>query len=175
MLDELAPRAGFSAEVAVLPITVAALMTPKWVARHLEVPPGSTGSSSPVIAGATWRRSTEKAAGVPVEIGPEDLRDLPRYFGKADDRMKDYGAHDIEILAEINLAPRLSRAELFSQAADFAAQGADLIDLGCEPGEPWTEVGDAVKAMRDQGLRVSIDSFDPDEVAGPSPPEPNWC
>src|SRR5438128_2135515 len=38
VLDDLAPRAGFAAEVAVLPITVAALMTPKWVARHLEVP-----------------------------------------------------------------------------------------------------------------------------------------
>ena len=43
VLDELAPRAAFAAEVAVLPISVAALMTPRWVARHLEVPPGSTG------------------------------------------------------------------------------------------------------------------------------------
>ena len=42
LLDELAPRAGFTAEVAVLPISVAALMTPKWVARHLEIPEEST-------------------------------------------------------------------------------------------------------------------------------------
>src|SRR5437667_11593049 len=40
VLDDLAPRAGFSAEVAVLPISVAALMSPSWVARHLEVPAG---------------------------------------------------------------------------------------------------------------------------------------
>ncbi len=40
VLAELAPRAGFAAEVAVLPISVAALMTPKWVARHLSVPDG---------------------------------------------------------------------------------------------------------------------------------------
>ena len=37
LLEDLAPRAGFSAEVAVLPISVAALMTPRWVARHLDV------------------------------------------------------------------------------------------------------------------------------------------
>src|SRR5688500_18655448 len=40
VLDELAPAAGIAAEVAVLPISVAALMSPRWVARHLEVPPG---------------------------------------------------------------------------------------------------------------------------------------
>ena len=40
VLDELAPRAGFVPEVAVMPISVAALMPPRWVARHLVVPPG---------------------------------------------------------------------------------------------------------------------------------------
>src|SRR5205085_3879899 len=40
VLGELAPRAGFEAEVAVLPITVAALLTTDWVARHLPPPAG---------------------------------------------------------------------------------------------------------------------------------------
>ena len=40
-----------------------------------------------------------------------------------------------------------------------------MIDLGCDPGTTWTQVGDAVAALRDKGLRVSIDSFDPAEVA----------
>ena len=38
VLADLSAQAGFTAEVAVLPITVAALMTPRWVARHLEIP-----------------------------------------------------------------------------------------------------------------------------------------
>src|SRR5439155_11507734 len=38
VLGELAPRAGFEPEVAVLNISVAALMTANWVARHLDVP-----------------------------------------------------------------------------------------------------------------------------------------
>ena len=40
VLDDLSPEAGIRAEVAVLPITVAALMTPAWIARKLEPPPG---------------------------------------------------------------------------------------------------------------------------------------
>ena len=54
---------------------------------------------------------------------------------------------------------------MHGRPSDFAAQGADVIDLGCDPGTTWTEVGDAVAALRDRGLRVSIDSFDPAEVA----------
>ncbi len=165
VLDDLAPRVGFAAEVAVMPITVAALMTPKWAARHFAPPPGIDRIVVPGHLKGDLAPLQEKAPEVPIEVGPEDLRDLPQYFGEADSRLAGYGGYDVEILAEINLAPRLSRAELLDQAADFAAQGADLIDLGCEPGEPWADVGDAVRALRDLGLRVSIDSFDPDEVA----------
>ena len=66
VLAELAAKEGFEYSVGVLGITVAALMTPEWVARHLRVPPGTAkvmlpgychGDLSPV----------EAAAGVPVE------------------------------------------------------------------------------------------------------------
>src|SRR5205807_1255450 len=40
----------------------------------------------------------------------------------------------------------------------------DVIDLGCGPGVTWAGVGDAVRALRQEGLRVSIDSFNPVEV-----------
>jgi hypothetical protein len=158
VLDDLAPRAGFAAEVAVLPISVAALMSPKWVARHLDVPPGidrvilpghCRGDLSPVV---------EKAR-TSVELGPEDLRDLPRIFGREGARLEGYGAFDIEILAEINHAPRLGRDELLAIAAGFGAEGADRIDLGCDPEGPWSGVGAAVAALRGAGHRVSIDSF----------------
>jgi Family of unknown function (DUF6513) len=38
----LAERIGFSYSIDVLPITVAALMTPAWIARHFRVPPAAT-------------------------------------------------------------------------------------------------------------------------------------
>ena len=162
-LDDLAPRAGIRAEVAVLPISVAALMTPKWVARHLEVPEGVAR----VVLPGNCRgdlSAVEARAGVPVALGPEDLRDLPRSLGQADARLEGYGGFDIEILAEINHAPRLVLDDFVSQAARFMAQGADRIDVGCDPGGPWLEVGSYVKALVERGWKASVDSFDPIEV-----------
>jgi dihydropteroate synthase len=100
---------------------------------------------------------------VSAERGPKDLRDLPDLF-RAARRPDDYGAYDIEILAEINHAPRLGPAELLEQARALRAAGADVIDVGCDPGGGWAGVGDAVRALRAEGLRVSIDSFDRTEV-----------
>lgn len=165
VLADLAPRVGFVAEVAVLPISVAALMPAKWVARHLDVPRGTDRVILPGHCKGDLGLISANLGGLAVELGPEDLRDLPRYFGQDDARLADYGAYDIEILAEINHAPTLSRTELLAQAARFRAEGADRIDLGCDPGGPWNGVGDAVAALRDQGMRVSIDTFEPVEAA----------
>src|SRR5947209_5063879 len=104
LLDDLAPRAGFEAEVAVLPISVAALLTPRWVARHLTPRPGVDRVILPGHCRGDLAVVAE-AAGAPVELGPEDLRDLPRLFGDSARRAEGYGGFDIEILAEINHAP----------------------------------------------------------------------
>jgi dihydropteroate synthase-like protein len=162
-LAELAPRAGFDFGVAVLPITVAALATTPWIARHLSVPAGVDRIILPGLCPGD-PEVVRAHAGVPVEKGPADLRDLPEFFKAGSAPPGDYGAYDIAILAEINHAPRLARAELLAQARALRAGGADLIDVGCDPGTNWAQVGDAVRALRDEGLRVSIDSFDPAEV-----------
>jgi dihydropteroate synthase len=164
VVADLAPRHGFEALVAVLPISVAALMTPRWVARHLDVPAGVDR----VILPGHCRGDlalVEQKAGVPVELGPEDLRDLPRYLAGEDRTRPGYGAFDIEILAEINHAPRLTLRAILDQAEHFRSEGADVIDVGCDPGDRWTGIGPAVAALRDRGFRVSVDSFNPDEVA----------
>lgn len=165
VLDELAPRAGFVAEVAVLPISVAALMTPKWVARNLVVPSSIERVILPGLCQGDLTPVIEKAGAIPVERGPQDIRDLPRHFGHSDNRLEGYGGFDIEILAEINHAPQLPRDTLLEMARRFADEGADRIDLGCDPGGPWAGVGPAVAALRAEGHRVSVDSFDPEEVA----------
>ncbi len=46
-----------------------------------------------------------------------------------------------------------------------APAGADLIDLGCDPGDAWSGVGPAVRALVDAGHRVSIDSMNTIEIA----------
>src|SRR5213080_3091605 len=152
-LADLAGRAGFDFSIAVLPITVVALATTPWVARHLTVPPGVDHVLLPGLCGGDLAPVAE-LAGVPVERGPKDLRDLPEFFGAGGGRPQDYGAFDIAILAEINYALRL--AELLAQARALRASGADLIDLGCDPGVTWDGAGEAVRALRGEGLRVSL-------------------
>jgi dihydropteroate synthase-like protein len=163
VLADLAPAAGFGFDVAVMPITVAALLTTPWVAKRLSVPAGTTRVILPGLCNGELSE-IERVASVPVQRGPADLRQLPEMFGKASGPPPDYGLFDIQILAEINHAPRLPPAEVLSLARRYAADGADLIDLGCDPGGGWGGVGDAVKLLRDEGLRVSVDSFDPTEV-----------
>ena len=163
VLADLGPKAGFVAEIAVLPITVAALMTAEWVGRKLEVP---AGIDRVVLPGYVRGDVQELAArlGTRVELGPRDLRDLPEFFGRGSGPADGYGAFDIEILAEINHAPRLTAAALLDLARRHKADGADLIDLGCDPGLTWGQIGAATRTLLGEGMRVSVDSFDVTEV-----------
>jgi dihydropteroate synthase len=161
--NELAPRAGFEFSVAVLPITVAALATTEWIARHLQVPAGTERILIPGLCTGDVAIVTN-SCGVPVERGPKDLRDLPEHFGETSSPSPGYGNHDIAILAEINHVPRLARHEILAQARAYRAAGADVVDLGCDPGETCMGIGDIVRELRDEGLRISIDSFDSMEI-----------
>ncbi|MBX9790053.1 MAG: dihydropteroate synthase [Pirellulales bacterium] len=163
VLDELSASVGFDYSVDVLAISVAALMTPAWVASRICVPPGTTRVLLPGWCQGDLE-AVECAAGVPVACGPKDLRDLPKFFGQQAP-LADYGRFDIEILAEINHAPRLPLAELLVEADRLRADGADVIDLGCDPAHEWTTVADAVRALRDRGHRVSIDTMNASEAA----------
>ena len=153
----------FEWDVAVLKITVAALMTTPWIARFLKVPadtelillPGLVEGSADLL---------KDLFGVATEKGPRDLREIPVYFGQAA-QARDYGQHDIEILAEINNAPKRSRADVMQEAEHYRTSGADLIDVGCTPGVAFPGLAKLVRDLRSLGLRVSIDSFDPAEIA----------
>jgi len=160
VLGEMRPP--FDAAVAVLKITVAALMTTPWIARFLEVPSGTDLILLPGLVEGDTDILSERF-GVRVEKGPKDLREIPRYFGQAA-AAADYGDYDIEILAEINNAPKLSRAAIRAAADYFRASGADVIDVGCTPGVAFPALGDVVRELRGAGMRVSIDSFDPGEI-----------
>jgi dihydropteroate synthase len=162
VVADLAPRANFDYSIEVLGITVAALMTTDWVAPRIHVPRGATRVLLPGYCQGELA-VVERAAGVKVERGPRDLRRLEEYFGQQQ-ASSDYGAYDIEILAEINHAPRLSLDALLAEASRLRGEGADLIDVGCEPGDAWSQVGEAVRALRDAGHRVSIDSMNPGEI-----------
>ena len=160
VLKEMQPP--FQPDVAVMKITVAALMTTPWIARFLEVPAETDLVLIPGLCEGDTMVLRERF-GVRVEKGPKDLREIPRYFGQAA-AAPDYGSYSIEILAEINNAPKLTRAEIRASADYFRASGADLIDIGCTPGAPFPDLGAVVRELREAGMRVSIDSFDPGEI-----------
>lgn len=160
VLGEMEPP--FEAGVAVMKITVAALMTTPWIARFLEVPAGTDLVLIPGLCEGDTAVLAERF-GVRVEKGPKDLREIPRYFGQAA-IAPDYGGYTIEILAEINNAPKLTREEIRASADYYRASGADLIDLGCTPGVPFPALPEVVRELLGAGMRVSIDSFDPEEI-----------
>lgn len=163
IVAEVGSRAGFCGEVCALGISVAALMHADWIARRLQI----EGPVDRVLLPGWCQGDLACLAaqfGVPFERGPKDIRDLPAHFGHRNVPPAELDDWDIEILAEINHAPRLTPAELLRWARHYQESGADVIDVGTEPGASWSGVGDAVRHLRDEGFRVSIDSFDRAEV-----------
>jgi dihydropteroate synthase len=163
VLAEMAPP--FACDVAVLGITVAALMTTGWIARNLRPAHVHESTDLILIPGLCEGdvRVVSDALGRPVSRGPKDLRQIPQHFGRAV-ALREYGAWDIEIVAEINNAPRLTREALRTAAEYFRASGADVIDIGCTPGLPFPALGDVVRELVVAGMRVSVDTFDPREI-----------
>src|SRR3990172_2261869 len=151
----------FEYEVAVLKITVAALMTTPLVLRSLSSP----NSDLVMIPGLCRIEpgTLEQSLGTKVEKGPKDLRDLPYYFG-VEKKRQGYGEHDLTILAEINDAPTLPMSEIIQKARYYVHCGADVIDVGCTPGQPAQNVGEIVSALKSEGFRVSLDTFDTQEI-----------
>jgi dihydropteroate synthase-like protein len=152
----------FAYDLAVLKITVAALMTTPWIARFLEVPPGTDLVLIPGLCEGDPAVIADRV-GVRVVKGPKDLREIPEYFGHAA-AARDYGAWDIEIVAEINNAPRLARDAVRREADHYRASGADLIDIGCTPGRAFPDLADVVRELVGAGMRVSVDSLDAAEI-----------
>jgi dihydropteroate synthase len=154
----------FAYTVTPLKITVAALMTTPWIARFLDIPAGVDLVMIPGLCEGDLTPLRDKAGpAAGVVRGPKDLREIPEFFGRAA-RAPKYGTWNIEIVAEINNAPRMTRAAIRRAADEFHAAGADVIDIGCTPGLEFPELASVVQELTGAGYRVSVDSFDPAEI-----------
>jgi len=153
----------FEYDVAVMKITVAALMTTEWIARRLEVPEAVTRIMIPGMCEGAIEALSERF-GIPAVKGPADLKALPSWFGREDAR-ESYGERDIRVFAEINHVPRLEPDEVLGLAGYYRDAGADVIDLGLSLGRRWLDDGPEVIAeLRAQGFTLSIDTLDPEEI-----------
>lgn len=143
-------------------VKVAALMTEPIIARRLPRPIDANKVMVPGRCRADLDRLSGEF-GVQFVRGPDELKDLPSYFGKMD-RNVDLSRHDMRIFAEIVDAPALTVDAIVERAAAMRAAGADVIDLGCLPDTPFPHLEDAVRVLRAGGYAVSVDSADTDEL-----------
>ncbi|HIP95766.1 MAG TPA: PTS mannitol transporter subunit IIABC [Anaerolineae bacterium] len=152
----------FEYEVAVLNISVAALMDTRWVARHLADARGCQQVMIPGLCQGDLSVVQEKV-GVPVIRGPKDLKDLPVFFGR--ERVREgYGQYRVRILAEIVEAYRMSWEDILALAGYYRASGADIIDLGCPVQGGFPGVGEVVAGLKERGFTVSLDTFDSETI-----------
>jgi dihydropteroate synthase-like protein len=166
VVSDLQVAASFEADVVVTKISVAALLHSDWLAKQLEFDAAKPRPDRVLLPGWCQGELTtlSNKFGVPFERGPKDLRDLPQHFGRQKSAPADLSHYSTEILAEINHAPRMADAEIVALAEHYRDSGADVVDLGCIPGETWSRAGEVTRLLVASGIRVSIDSFDRVEV-----------
>ncbi|MDR2219223.1 MAG: DUF6513 domain-containing protein [Methylobacillus sp.] len=161
VLAEMQPPL-FDYQVAQLGISVAALMTPEFINRRLD----SARDADKIFVPGLCRGDLEPLAkkyGVPVERGPDDLKDIPKFFGRGG-KPPDLSRYTTVIFAEIVDAPQLTVEGILAKAGAYRAQGANVIDLGCLPNTPFPHLEDAVRALKAEGYQVSVDSIIPDDL-----------
>ncbi len=154
--------AGFSWEVQVLGLQVAALMTADMIRRRLTETRGADRILVPGRCRGDLAALSEHF-GVPVERGPDELMDLPEFFGRRR-AAPDLSQHNVRIFAELVDAPRMSVEAILAQAAAYVADGADVIDVGCLPQTPFPHLEETVQALKAAGYQVSVDSQESAEL-----------
>ncbi len=161
VLGAITPPA-FTWEVREIGLQVAALMTADMIRRRVELPV----RADRIMVPGRCRGDIDALSthfGVPVQRGPEELKDLPRFFNRSAQPI-DLNEYEVAIFAEIVDAPRLSVDAIVARARALAADGADVIDLGSLPETRFDHLTDSVKALKAEGFKVSVDSIDPDEL-----------
>ena len=154
--------APFKYRVEQVGVSVAALMTPELVARRLK----DTGTAQKMILPGLCQGDLSllhRQYGIPVERGPDDLKDLPQYFGQQG-VAPDLSQHTVDIFAEIVDAPDLSLDSILYKAEQYRLQGANVIDLGCLPGKPFEHLSEAIQMLKSNGFKVSVDSMQIEEL-----------
>lgn len=152
----------FKYRIEQIGVSVAALMTPELIAKRLK----NVGSANKMILPGLCQGDLSllhRQYGIPAERGPDDLKDLPQYFGQQG-MAPDLSQHSVEIFAEIVDAPDLSLDAILAKAEHYKAQGANVIDLGCLPNRPFNHLAEAIQLLKSNGFKVSVDSIQSDEL-----------
>ena len=161
VLQGMEPTA-FDWSVFSVGVKVAALMTEPILMRRLPRPINADRVVVPGRCRADLTRLTQEFE-VPFQRGPDELKDLPIYLGKAGAAL-DLSRHALRIFAEMVDASQMSVEAMAARAELLRVEGADVIDLGCLPDTPFPHLEYAVRELKARGFSVSVDSADPDEL-----------
>ncbi|TWT47969.1 hypothetical protein KOR42_40530 [Thalassoglobus neptunius] len=163
-VEAVSADAGFSGEVHVLGISVAALMHVDWLLKKL---PEKLDRYDAIIVPGLCRGDLSKLSEryeTPFLRGPKEIQELGNFLGRGSSPPPSLDSFDIEIIAEINHAPLKTREEVLALADHYRDSGADRIDLGCVPGQSWDEIDQCAQELLQAGHRLSVDSFERFEV-----------
>ena len=160
ILEKMQPE--FTYTVHQLGLKVAGLMTADMISRRLK----NTFNANKIILPGRCRGDIDALSaelGLPIERGPEELKDLPLFFGKAAHHY-DLSKYKVKIFAEIVDAPNVSVDEVVKRAYYYKQQGADVIDIGCLPGTAFPHMEEIIRTLKQEGFTVSIDSLEDDDL-----------
>jgi len=143
-------------------VKVAALMTEAILLRRLPRPIPADRVIVPGRCRADLARLVLEF-GVAFTRGPDELKDLPAFFGKSGGP-PDLSRHSLRIFAEIVDAAQMSVDAIVARAGAMRKAGADVIDIGCLPDTPFPHLEDSVHALKAAGFAVSVDSAQTDEL-----------
>jgi len=163
VLDEMAP-VPFEYQIHQIGVSVAALMTDAMIGRRLK--PEQYQGFDQIIVPGRCRGDLEALSqklGIPVVRGPEEVKDLPVFFGRARKEV-DLSNYNVNIFAEIVDAPERDIDGILARAAYYRSNGADVIDIGCLPQENFPHMEEAVFALHEAGFKVSVDSLELDDL-----------
>src|SRR5271163_4192834 len=126
VLQSMAPTA-FEWSILNVGVKVAALMTEPILVRRLPRPLNADRVVMPGRCRADLARLTQEF-GSQFQRGPDELKDLPEFFGKAPAPL-DLSRYAVKIFAEIVDASQISLEAIVARAELLRAEGADVIDL----------------------------------------------
>jgi len=163
LLESLAPLS-FDYEVRNIGISVAGLMTTRMILRRVGRD-SLQGVSRVIVPGLCGGDLAEVEAelGIPVQRGPEDLRELPEFLKRKRPPPR-LDRYELLIFAEIVDAPKLEVEAIVQRAERFRRDGADVIDLGFLPGAPFPHLEESIQALHQAGCRVSVDTLETEEL-----------
>ena len=151
----------FTYSVRNLGLNVASMMTTNIIKRRLN----DIEQFDKVILPGRFRGNLDELSShfqIPFARGPEELKDIPSFFGKA--HHHDLSNSDVLIFGEIVEAAEQSPEATLEVAMRYREDGADVIDIGFMPETPFPQLKDTIALLKEHRFKISVDTHNTDQL-----------